>query len=199
MALSITYQWRSHNTTWQSGQIYQFHYSAYQHDPRPLIILLYRIKGTHPNTGNAWNLFQAINFNYIPTSHRKLFFMIWSKTLNDHNGDLKFTYQMVKQQFPFLKYGVRRYMLNPVYRITQVQSIPPDQAEEAVVSSFDKDFSKKVKMDLINKYNNIKDSVSIQNKKTETGIKNMGRSAFGSTNMFGGLGSFFRNMFKRRK
>jgi len=72
MALKIDYTFRHAGITFKSGHFYSFRYNAWRNDPKPLIILLYRITGIHPSTGHQWRLIQAINLNYIPRSHRRM-------------------------------------------------------------------------------------------------------------------------------
>lgn len=194
MALSIDYEWNSNGIRWKSGYFYKFRYNAWRNDPEPLVIVLYRIRGIHPTSGHQWNLIQAINFNYIPQSHRKMFLKIWMNYYTQMNGNIRFTYQNVSRQFPFLKFGIRRYVLKPDYRIQRPVVIDPENIEGAVVSSFDKDFSDKVKMDLVQKYNRVSGRVATTNKKTVAGINGMPNKGFGM-----GIYNIFKNIFKKKR
>ncbi len=170
MALKQTYQFKFKNIFWKSGYIYKFRYNAYRHDPTPTIILLYKITGRHPNTGNQWNLIQGINFTYIPRSHRRLMSMQWVNHMESSRGNVQFTWNNVKRQFPYLRFGIRRYMLNPNYRIQEPIEVPFDDMEDAIVDTFSHDFSKKVQVDLANKFNRIQKNIKKTNKRTLGGI-----------------------------
>jgi hypothetical protein len=105
---------------------------------------MYAIEGTHPNTGNQWRFFQAINFTYIPRSVRKRFLDDWMRILQG-STDPRFTWELIKRRYPWLKVAVRRYFFQPNYYMTSLREIPIDQIEKEVISTWHKDFSKKVK------------------------------------------------------
>ena len=178
MALQIDYQFKLNGVTWKSGEFYTFNYQAWSNDPKPLIILFYRIRGINPKTGHQFRLLQGINMNYIPRSHRRLFLMQWQNYYETSNGNIKFTYEMMKKRFPWLKFGIRRYMTKPVYYIKNITPIPMDQVEDAVLSSFDKDFSKKVALELVQKHKRVMSRTKVRNKKTKSGIGQMIRNMF---------------------
>ncbi len=96
MALKIDYTFRHNGITWRSGHFYGFRYRAWSNDPKPLIILFYRITGINPNTGHQWRLLQGVNLNYIPRSHRRLFAAQWAHQYEQSNGNVKFTYDMLQ-------------------------------------------------------------------------------------------------------
>jgi hypothetical protein len=58
-----------------------------------------------------------------------------------------------------------------------------DKVEEAVLSTFDKDFSHKIKMELAKKYKEVSTNVKAHNRKVKRGL-------------FGG-GNLFRSLFNR--
>ena len=184
MALKISYNFRLNGVEWKSGHFYTFRYRAYNQDPTPLIILFYKITGVNPNTGHQWRLLQGINMNYIPRSHRRLFLMQWQNYYETSNGNIKYTYDMMKRQHPYLRFGIRRYMTKPTYYIQKPYEIPFDKVEEAVMSTFDKDYSNKIKQELIQKYKDVLGNVKKHNKKVNKGL-------------FGG-GALFRNLFNRK-
>jgi hypothetical protein len=183
--LKVDYTFRFNGLTWQSGYFYTFRYRAYQSDPIPLIILFYRITGINPSTGHQWRLIQGINMNYIPRSHRRLFLMQWQNYYETSRGNIKFTYEQMKRQYPYLRYGIRRYLTKPVYYIQKPYEIPMDKVEEAVLSTFDKDFSHKIKLELAKKYKEVSSNIKAHNRKVKKGL-------------FGG-GNLFRSLFNRFK
>lgn len=185
MSLKVDYVFRLNGITWNSGYFYTFRYRAYNQDPQPLIILFYRITGINPSTNHQWRLIQGINMNYIPRSHRRLFLMQWENYYNVSNGNIKYTYDMMKRQHPYMRFGIRRYMTKPVYYIQNPYEIPVDRVEDAVMSTFDKDYSQKIKLELSQKYRDVMNNVRTHNKKTRKGL-------------FGG-GSLFRNLFNRKR
>lgn len=109
---------------------------------------MYKIEGINPKTGHQWNLLSGINLNYIPRTQRKIFTEFWSETMRKSNGNSEFTWQLVQYKFPYLELACRRYMIKPVYRLQNVQYIPFDNVEDVVVSTWSKDFSNKLKIDL---------------------------------------------------
>lgn len=183
MSLRIHYTFNFNNVTWRSGHFYSFRYNAWRNDPKPLIILFYRITGTHPNTGHQWRLIQGINLNYIPRSHRRMFVNQWMFYYEQNNGEIKFTYNDMKRRYPWLRFGIRRYVVKPTYRIQNPVEIPFENVEEAVLSTYDKDFSRKVKTELVSKYRRVMDRTREHNRKTTRGL-------------FGG--NVFRNIFNWR-
>lgn len=182
MALKTQYTFRQNGITFNSGHFYSFRYQAWANDPKPLIILFYRITGVNPSTGHQWRLIQGINLNYIPRSHRRLFVNQWQHHYETHNGNVKFTYEDMKRRYPWLRYGIRRYMTKPAYYIKNPVEIDFDNIEEAVLSTYDKDFSRKLKQELVSKYRRVKERTTAHNKKTKKGL-------------FGGS---FRNIFNWR-
>lgn len=159
MALTLDLNFRLNGIQWSSGHVYTFRYNAWQHDPEPTFILMYRIRGIHPNTGHQWRLIQGINLSYIPRSHRRLFAMLWVQEYERTGGNTQFTYKNVQRQYPFMKYGTRRYLTKPSYYIQRPQEVPFEQLEDAIVDTWSKDFSKKVKIDLMKKYRAVKKNV----------------------------------------
>lgn len=182
MALKVDYTFNMNNTTWQSGHFYSFRYRAWANDPKPLIILFYRITGINPSTNHQWRLIQGINLNYIPRSHRKHFINQWTYYYKQNNGNVRFTYQDMQRRYGYMRYGIRRYLTKPTYYISNIVEIDIDNIEEAVLSTYDKDFSKKVAQELVGKYNKVMQRTKENNKKTKKGL-------------FGGI---FRNIFNWR-
>jgi len=112
---------------------------------------MYKVYGIHPKTGHQHRYIQALNFNYLPRNSRKAFINIWRKEF-EKNNDVEMTWDLVQFRFPYLDLCVRRYMLKPNYRIQKPQYIPMDKLEDMVVSTWSKDFSRKLKLDLAAKY-----------------------------------------------
>lgn len=159
MALQVDLNFRMNGIQWQSGHVYRFRYNAWQHDPEPTLILMYRIRGTHPNTGHQWRLIQGINLSYIPRSGRRLFAMTWVNEYERTEGNTVLTWQRVQRQFPYLEFGVRRYLTKPNYYIQRPYEIPFENLEDAIIDTWSKDFSKKIKIDLMKKFNFVKQNI----------------------------------------
>ena len=128
---------------WKSGNFYKFKYNAWHNDPAPTIIYMYAYSGTHPNTGRQWRFFQAINFTYIPRKVRRRFMKTYLD-IRAKSPDSKFLWDNVKRQYPWLKIAVRRYQYSPGTYIINPKEIPFEDAEKVVVSTWAKDFSKKI-------------------------------------------------------
>ncbi len=159
MALSFDHRFKMSGIWWTSGHVYTFRYSSWIHDPTPTIVLLHRTRGIHPNTGHQHRYITGINLSYIPRSHRRLFAMVWVEEYERTNGNTRLTWEMVKRQFPFLQYGIRRYLTKPAYYIQNPREIPFEHLEDAIVDTWSKDFSKKLKVDLMKKYRHAKKDV----------------------------------------
>jgi len=136
----------------KSGYIYSFRYQAWEHDPFPLVIMLYALEGTHPNTGHQWRFFQAINFAYIPRAQRRRFAQEWVQTLRQSRGNLRFTWEKVQSRYPYLQGAVRRYFFKPKYYIRNLKEVPLEDVEAVIVSTWNKDYSKRAMMALSAKY-----------------------------------------------
>jgi len=117
--------------------------------------MMYALEGINNRTNHEWHLFQAINFTYIPRTERKRFAKDWMRIMGNSNNNVKFTWQLVSRKYPFLKHAVRRYFFKPNYYIQNLVEIPWEDAEKAIVSTFAKDFSKKVKTSLLNKFRRV--------------------------------------------
>ena len=164
MPLQIDTDFRMNGVRWKSGHIYTFRYNAWQHDPKPTIILFYRIRGLHPTTGHQWRLIQGINFSYIPRAYRKQFAVNWLEIFGQSEGNAQFTYSIMKRQYPWLKIGIRRYLTKPAYYIQNPEEIPPQGMEDAIIDTWSRDFSKKIKIDLMKKYHKVKKGIKKHNK-----------------------------------
>jgi hypothetical protein len=91
MGLRVYRKFNLGGMTWKSGHMYIFNYARFKHDSRPLILLLYKIRGRHPRSGNEWNLIQGLNLNYVSRSVRRQFVVDWKKYLIKNNGNVSFT------------------------------------------------------------------------------------------------------------
>jgi hypothetical protein len=140
MALRFSFKKNFQGVLLDSGRIYSFAYSAYQHDPNPLIIYLYWVSGTHPQTKRQWRFIQAINLNYISRANRQKFVEDWVETLYT-TRNVKLTWNKVKTRWPEMAFATRRYFYSPSYYIKSLQAIPLDQTQQVVVGSLQKDFS----------------------------------------------------------
>jgi len=153
MAIKADLKWRSHGVTWKSGHVYQIgHYQGWENDPSPTLIVMYRLSGINPSTGHQWRFIQGINMTYIPRAIRKQFAQHWARELERTNGNIEFTWDLVQNRYPYLEKAVRRYFYKPSYYIKNVKAIPFDEMESVIVSTWSKDFSKKVRVTLAQKY-----------------------------------------------
>lgn len=155
MAIRRIYKKRFSNVNVKSGYIYTFKYRAWANDPKPTVIMMYALEGIHPNTGHQWRFFQAINFTYIPRAQRMMFAKEWKIVFQRTGGNIRLTWELVKRRYPFMQNAVRRYFFRPNYYITNLKEIPFDDMEKYIISTWSKDFSKKVKSTLINKFRNV--------------------------------------------
>jgi len=128
------------------------------------------IEGIHQNSGHQWRIFQGINFTYIPKAQRKRFLKIWMKEL-DKPGNIKFTWRKVLAKYPYLKPAIRRYFFKPNYYIRNLEEIPFDDIERVVISTFSKDFSKKITTALLGKFKKALKARSMRKKKKKRKIK----------------------------
>lgn len=139
-------QWKNkkfEGLEWKSGHFYKFKYRAYANDPHPHIIFMYAYSGIHPNTKREWRFFQAINFSYIPRNVRQRFLNDWlARIKTDPNNN--FTWDQVKSKYPWLKIAVRRYFYSPGTYIINPEEIPFENAQDVIVGTWKKDFSKKI-------------------------------------------------------
>jgi len=145
MALKFKFNRRLHGVMLNSGRIYKFAYSAYQHDPTPLIIFLYWVEGTHPTTKRQWRFIQAINLNYISRSYRKQFVEQWVNSLYT-TRNVRITWSLLKSRWPELAFATRRYFYSPSYYIKGLRSIPLENVEKEVVGSLAADYSNRMRI-----------------------------------------------------
>jgi len=154
MAIKRVFKKKFKGITMKSGYIYTFKYQAWENDPKPTAILLYALDGTHPRTGNQWRFFQMLNMTYIPRTIRKQFIKEWVIYLQK-TKNVKLTWEIIIKKYPRLKHSVRRYFFKPNYYIKDLKEVPLDKIEDVVVSTWSKDFSKKVKTSLLNKFKRV--------------------------------------------
>lgn len=151
MPLRHVYRKKFKGVTLKTGHFYKFKYQAWERDPKPVVIFMASIEGIHENSGHQWRILQCINFTYIPRAFRKRFLKVWLKEL-EKPGNIRFTWKKIVAKYPYLKPAIRRYFFKPSYYIRSLEEIPLDDVERVVVSTFSKDFSKKIKMTLIGKF-----------------------------------------------
>jgi len=154
MALRRIFKKRFKGIDLKSGHIYKFRYQAWENDPEPTIIFMYTVEGIHPRTGHQHRYVQALNFTYVPRSMRKQFARAWIQEYG-RTGNVRLTWEKVKSQYPYIQNSIRRYFFKPAYYITDLVEVPFDKWESAIVSTWSKDFSKKVKATLINKFRQV--------------------------------------------
>lgn len=157
MTIKISLNFKFKGIQWKSGHVYTFKYSSWRNDPQPTAILMYKVSGNHPRTGNQHRYIQMLNFSYIPRPVRKQFAQTWAKEMERSGNNSVFTWQLVKRRFPQLKLAVRRYFYIPNYYLSDIKEIPLENMEEVIVSTWSKDFSKKLKTSLVKKYRNVMD------------------------------------------
>ena len=144
----------------KSGYFYRFKYKAAENDRKPHIIFMYAYSGYHPNTKREWRFFQAINFTYIPRNVRRRFMKIYLEERAKYEGNLQWDH--IKRQFPWLVIAVRRYQYSPGGYIINPEEIPFGEAEDVIVSTWMKDFSKQAIIKLRSK---IRKSMEARGKK----------------------------------
>ena len=155
MAIRRVYNKKFKGLTLKSGHVYSFSYQAWRNDPKPVAILMYALEGIHENTGHQWRLLQMINFTYVPRSIRKRFIKEWMKVLDDSGGNVRFTWELIKRKYPEIQLGVRRYFTKPTYYIQDFKEVPSDEIDKVVVSTWSRDFSKKVRKHLLSTFRNV--------------------------------------------
>ena len=155
MAIKRILKKKFHNVTMRSGHIYSLHYRAWHNDPDPTVIFMYSLEGIHPNTGHQWHFLQCINFTYVPRIMRRAFAKDWAETLKRTNGNTNFTWNICQRRYPYLKGAVRRYFFKPNYYISKLKEVPFEKMEDAVVSTWSKDFSKKIRTSLFKKFKRV--------------------------------------------
>lgn len=157
MAIRRIYKKRFKGVVIQSGYFYKFEYQAWENDPKPTVIIMYAFEGINTRKDGKkkqWRFFQAINFSYVPRAYRRRFVEDWKRTMMATKNP-KFTWQLVKRKYPFLQNAVRRYFYDPTYYIANLKEIPFDDIEKIVVSTWSKDFSKKVKTSIVKKFRDV--------------------------------------------
>jgi hypothetical protein len=112
---------------------------------------MYAIEGINPSTGHQWRIIQCINFTYIPKAVRKRFLDIWLLELQK-KSDIRFTWERIQSHYPWLKNATRRYFFKPSYYITNLEEIPIANVQKEVISTWSKDFSKKIKTAIFQKF-----------------------------------------------
>ncbi len=134
----------------RTGHVYSFRYSNFQFDPEPTVIVINTVRGIHPTTGHRHNYLQAINFTYIPRNVRSIFIKKWKKNLKRYNGDVKLSWLDVTRRYPYLMLALRRYILDKGY-VTKIVDIKYDNLEDAVIKTFEADYSKRALISAIEK------------------------------------------------
>ena len=148
MAVRRIFKKKMHGVVLKSGYVYSFKYTAWKNDPNPVIIFMYALEGINPSTGHQWRFLQGINFSYLPRTMRKMFASDWKRVFAANNGNVRFTYEMMQRHYPWMSHAIRRYFTKPNYYLSNLQEVPFENMEAAIVSTWIKDFSKKVKFSL---------------------------------------------------
>jgi hypothetical protein len=140
MALTISYSFTHNGVILQNFFCYKFRYANYENDPFPHVLALYRIKGTHPSSGNYWNLWQCINLNYLPRNQRRAFIKDALDNLRRSKWDFKFTWHTLMLKYPWLRIATRRYYLDPKSYIQQLEYIPPEKMEAEIARNMVREY-----------------------------------------------------------
>jgi len=128
-------------TVWfKSGRFYSFHYTKFQNDPIPTVIMINAVIGTHPTTGHYHNYIQAINLSYVSRNYRKKFVDDWLLHYKKYNGDVKLTWETVEKRYPFIKFALRRYLLKKHF-LLYAREIKDNDIEREVISTWLRDYS----------------------------------------------------------
>jgi hypothetical protein len=135
------------------------------------MLFLYAFKGTHPKTGRQWRFLQGINLSYLPRNIRKTFITEWAQVLRRTNGNVKMTWSIVKQRYGWMSFATRRYFYTPSYYISDLKELPLDNIEAIVTGTWAKDYSKKLKTALKQRFS----AAWRQRSKTKKKAKESGR------------------------
>lgn len=154
MSLKVSTVHKHGRVTFRSGYFYKFAYQGYRNDPTPTVIFLNAIYGIHPTTGHQWRFIQAINLSYIPRKDRQRFVNDWLSYLGK-TRNVGLTWQIVKQKYPYIAFGIRRYFFKPEYYIGRLEEIPLENVQKEVVGTWLKDFSHEIKKKILNVFNRV--------------------------------------------
>lgn len=154
----------------KSGYVYSFKYIPWNSDPNPTIILMYALEGINPKTGHQFRFIQGVNFTYLPRSMRRAFAKDWVSVFQRNNGNVRFTYEKLKSRYPYMDHAIRRYFYTPTYYISNLIEIPYEKLEETIISTWSKDFSKKVKVSLLQKFRSSMRGRQIVKRKAERNL-----------------------------
>lgn len=77
---------------------------------------------------------------------------------------MNFTWSRVLQEFPYLKNAIRRYFYKPNYYIQNPIEVPLEDIENVVVSTWSRDFSNKLKANLMSKFRRAKRNIQAGNR-----------------------------------
>lgn len=146
MALRINKTWTHENQRIKSGEFCTFRYRAYKNDPNPHCIFINYITGINPSTDHQWRLIQCINLSYVPRKDRQRFVKDWWETYEKNDGNVEFTWKIVKASYPYISFAIRRYMTKPIYYISDFKVLRTrKQIGDVIVGNWAKDFSKFLK------------------------------------------------------
>lgn len=157
MSLILHENFNFHGVNLKSGGIYRFNYANFLNDPEPLILNLHVITGTHPTSGRQWNLIQAINLNYIPRKDRIVFSKDW-RIAWEYSKNISLTWQHIKRHYPYIEFGVRRYLIRPDYIISNLKDIKKEDFDGVIAKSMFKDYSDYIKRQIIAKWRKVRGS-----------------------------------------
>ena len=151
MSLYVLKKKKHGQIMFEAGKFYKFDYRGYNNDPTPVIIFINAIEGIHENTGHQWRIIQAINLSYVPRKDRIRFVEDW-QLYSEKAHDIKFTWKLIERKYPYIKFAIRRYFTKPVYYINNLRILDTqEKIRKEVISSLAKDFSKKIKIELLKK------------------------------------------------
>jgi hypothetical protein len=140
--MALTQRFRSQRgaVKLRSGQFYSFRYTAFQHDPEPLVLFLFYRKGKNPSTGHQWNLYQCINLHYLPQRERMAFFNFYKRSLRGRFERFigRLTWRAIERRYPSLVPATRRYnprFIKSLWRI-DTEDIPERLKTDKYVRKF---------------------------------------------------------------
>lgn len=146
--LKVSYTYKHGGVTMKTGEFYTFKYTGFENDPAPHIIFINKVEGIHPKTKHEHRYIQAINVNYLPREERKRFVDDWLKIFKK-TKNVKFTWDMVKNKYPYLKVGIRRYFWKPPYYISKLEYLDTEKKiYSIIVGNWAKDFGKAIRSKL---------------------------------------------------
>lgn len=163
--------------TFEAGHFYSFsHYRRFENDPSPLILFMYGIRGTPPNTGHRWNLIQAWNLSYIPLKLRRpLIKTFVYRNMNIRTYQPKTGIRIGQDYFPsYLDVAIRRYLIIPASLIVNPREISYESIDAEIMKIAKKDYFTRAQIQRVRRLMN-RPVFRIKKKPKLTGMKKPAR------------------------